>query len=128
MPRRTAPTPEPEEQPEDRWLLQEQTARNLAGLEAEQAGHVEQAIALYEWNAREGFPGDWPYGRLVAIYEKRQAYDEAVRVLERAIEVFQASTRRTAQDRRSMVSTFRRRLMLVKKQHRAAERARQSGT
>ena len=48
---------------EDRWLLEAQTARNLEGLSAEQAGDLETAIALYERNVEEGFPGDLPYGR-----------------------------------------------------------------
>ena len=112
--------PPPPESLEDRWLLEAQTARNLAGLEAEQAGQLDEAIGLYERNAAEGFPGDWPYGRLVAIYEKRQAFDDAERVLRRGIEVFQASTRRTPQDRRTMVGTFRKRLTLVRKKRRAA--------
>ena len=67
---RAAAAPPPETL-EDRWLLEAQTARNLEGLTAEQAGDIEAAIALYECNAREGFPGDLPYGRLVTIYEKR---------------------------------------------------------
>jgi tetratricopeptide (TPR) repeat protein len=112
MPRRQRP----EEAEEERWLLEEQTARNLAGLEAEQAGRLDEAIALYERNAAEGFPGDWPYGRLVALYERRQAFADAERVLRRAIEVFQRSSqRRTPQDRRAMVQTFRRRLAQLEK-------------
>jgi tetratricopeptide (TPR) repeat protein len=112
MPRRP---PLPAETLEDRWLLEAQTARNLDGLAAEQAGRIEEAIALYEQNAREGFVGDWPYGRLVAIYEKRQAFDAAQRVLERAIEVLEASPRRTPQDRRALVRVFKKRLTALHK-------------
>ena len=68
MPRRPAPPPETLE---ERWLLEAQTARNLEALAAEHAGELEEAIALYERNVAEGFPGDLPYGRLVAIYERR---------------------------------------------------------
>jgi tetratricopeptide (TPR) repeat protein len=100
---------------EERWTLEAQTARNLEAMEAEHAGRVEEAIALYERNVREGFPGDLPYGRLVAIYEKRGAFAEAGRVLERAIAVFESSTRRTPADRRAMVRVFRKRLGLLKK-------------
>jgi Flp pilus assembly protein TadD len=117
MPRRARRAPE--ERPEDRWLLEEQTRRNLSGLEAEQAGRIEEAIALYERNAAEGFPGDWPYGRLVAIYEKRQAFDDAERVLRRAITVFEATDRRTPSDRRAMTRTFRKRLALLERRRRA---------
>ena len=122
MPRR--PKPAREETPEDRWTYEAQTARNLEALAAEQEGRQDEAIRLYERNAAEGFEGDWPYGRLVAIYEKRADYAEAERVLLRAIEVFQAGERRTAQDRRAMVQLFKRRLTLVKRAQRAAGKPR----
>src|SRR5438876_12194924 len=100
---------------EDRWLLEAQTARNLEGLAAEQAGQLDFAIGLYERNAGEGFPGDLPYGRLVAIYERRGAFDEAERVLRRAIEVFTSSSRRTPQDRRATIRVFKNRLGVLLK-------------
>ena len=65
-------------------------------MEAERAGKLDEAIALYERNAAEGFAGDLPYGRLVALYERRGAFDEAERVLRRAIDVFESSTREPA--------------------------------
>lgn len=105
---------------EDRWQLEAQTARNLEGLTAEQAGDVELAIALYERNVQEGFPGDLPYGRLVMLYERRGELDEAERVLRRAIEVFTATRRRSSEDRRATVRVFRNRLKLLLK-HRGAE-------
>src|SRR3954464_3363075 len=92
---------------EERWLLEAQTARNLEGLAAEQARNLDEAIALYERNVAEGFPGDLPYGRLVAIYERSGALEQAERILLRAIEVFEASARRTAQDRRATVRVFK---------------------
>src|SRR6266852_9218816 len=117
MPRRAA---EPAETLEERWLLEAQTARNLAGLAAEQAGNFEQAIALYERNVAESFVGDLPYGRLVAIYERRAAFDEAERVLLRAIAVFGASARRTARDRRATVRVFKNRLAALRKRRRSS--------
>src|SRR6266851_6388780 len=107
MPRRST---EAAETLEERWLLEAQTARNLEGLAAEQSGNLDEAIASYERNVAEGFPGDLPYGRLVAIYERRAAFDEAERVLRRAIAVFEASTRRTPQDRRAAIRVFKNRL------------------
>jgi tetratricopeptide (TPR) repeat protein len=105
---------------EERWLLEAQTARNLEGLSAEHAGELEQAIALYERNVAEGFPGDLPYGRLVAIYERRGDLDEAERVLRRAIEVLSVSKRRTPQDRRATVRVFKNRLSLLAKKRKSA--------
>ena len=119
MPRRPRSAP-PDETLEDRWLLEAQTARNLEAIAAEQAGHVEEAIALYERNVAEGFPGDLPYGRLVAIYEKRAAFDDADRVLRRAIAVFESSTRRTPQDRRATIRVFRNRLAGLERLRRGA--------
>ncbi|HEV7664733.1 MAG TPA: hypothetical protein VGQ62_14450, partial [Chloroflexota bacterium] len=109
MPRR-APRSEPQQPPEtleDRWLLEAQTARNLEGLSAEAAGDTDGAIALYERNVAEAFPADLPYGRLIAIYERRGAWQDAERILLRAIEVFSTSARRTPQDRRATVRVFK---------------------
>ena len=100
---------------EDRWTLEAQTARNLEGLAAEQAGDVETAVALYERNIAEGFPADLPYGRLVAIYERRGALDDAERVLLRAIEVLSASSRRAAAERNATVRVFKNRLAALRK-------------
>jgi hypothetical protein len=100
---------------EDRWLLEAQTARNLEAMVAEQGGDVDMAISLYERNVREGFPGDLPYGRLVAIYERRGALDEAERVLRRAIEVFEQSKRRTPRARRATIGVFKNRLKALGK-------------
>ncbi len=118
MPRR--PPEPPTETVEERRRRDEQTARNVAGLEAEQAGRIDEALRVYELNAAEGFAGDWPYGRLVAIYERRHAFDDAERVLLRAIEVFESRAFRTPQDRRSLVRTFRKRLALLRQKRRAA--------
>jgi hypothetical protein len=74
---------------------------------------------LYEQNISEGFPGDLPYGRLVAIYERRGAFDDAERVLERAIAVFESSRRRTPQDRRATIRVFKNRLKLLRRKRRA---------
>jgi tetratricopeptide (TPR) repeat protein len=112
---------------EERWLLEAQTARNLEGLTAEAAGDLELAIALYERNVAEAFPGDLPYGRLVALYERRGSLDDAVRVLERAIQVFSVAKRRTAADRRATVRVFKNRLALLRKKRKALDRQRSVG-
>ena len=104
-----------EETLEDRWLLEAQTARNLEGLAAEHAGDLEAAIALYERNVAEGFPADLPYGRLVAIYERSAAFDDAERVLLLAIDALTSSTRRSAADRRATVQVFKNRLKALRK-------------
>lgn len=99
----------------ERETLEEQTRRNLEGMDLERSGRIDLAVDLYERNVAEGFEGDWPYGRLVAYYEKAGRLDEAERILQRAIDVFKASKRRTPADRRSTLAAFRGRLRLVKK-------------
>jgi tetratricopeptide (TPR) repeat protein len=108
---------------DERSRLDRQTARNLEGMDLERAGRVDEAMAVYEQNVAEGFEGDWPYGRLVAILERRGELQRAVEVLERAIEVFGASTRRTATDRRSTIRAFKGRLRLVRQEIARRERA-----
>jgi hypothetical protein len=100
---------------EDRDRLSKQTARNLEGLELERAGRLEEALSLYEQNVAEGFEGDWPYGRLVAAYERAGDFERAAAVLERGIQVLGISKRRTPADRRATVRAFRGRLRLVKR-------------
>ena|SRR5215211_6762582 len=112
MPRKSSPA---HETLEDRWLLEAQTARNLEALTAEQAGQVDEAIALYERNVAEGFVGDLPYGRLVGIYERRGALADAERVLRRAIAVFESSARRSPRERRATIRALKNRLALVLK-------------
>lgn len=106
----------------EREVLEAQTRRNLDGMELERAGRPDLARELYEQNVADGFEGDFPYGRLVAMYERAGRLDEARRVLERAIEVFRASKRRTPADRRATVQAFRGRLRLVQKAARQADK------
>jgi hypothetical protein len=97
----------------ERARLEEQTRRNLEGMELERTGQIDRAVELYERSIMEGFEGDWPYGRLVAYYERQQRWGDAERVLQRGIEVFKASKRRTPEDRRAVLKAFRGRLRLV---------------
>ena len=100
-----------------RDTLEQQTRRNLEGMELEQSGRPDLAVELYERNVAEGFEGDWPYGRLVAYYEREGRLEQAERVLQRAIQVFKGSKRRSAEERRLMLRAFRGRLRLVQKAH-----------
>lgn len=94
--------------------LRIQTARNLTALEHEQRGEWDAAIALYEQNLAEGFAGDWPYTRLVLHYQKRGQPREAIRVLERAVGVFQALPR-SRPDRKPRLDAFRQQLKVARR-------------
>ena len=100
---------------EERLRLEAQTRRNLDGMDLESAGRVDLAVELYEQNIGEGFSGDWPYSRLVSIYERQGAYDQAERVLRRAIEVTRADRRKPAADRRTLLQGLQGRLRVLKK-------------
>ncbi|TFB08487.1 hypothetical protein E3V08_03800 [Candidatus Atribacteria bacterium MT.SAG.1] len=60
--------------------------RNLEGKELEKAGKVDEAIALYEKNIKEGFDGSHPYTRLAIIYRRRKLFDDEARVIKKAEE------------------------------------------
>ena len=101
---------------DERERLLRQTTRNVEGLELERQGRQAEARALYEQNVAEGFEGDFPYGRLVAMHERAAEFERAADVLERAIEVFSTTRRRTPADRRATLRAFKGRLRLVKKE------------
>jgi hypothetical protein len=94
---------------DEQLALREQTARNLAGLEHEQRGEVDVALALYEANLAEGFAGDWPYTRLAAYYAGRSEPEQVARVWRRAVEVFAALPRAHPQ-RAERLRAYRQRL------------------
>lgn len=66
-----------------------QVERNLKGKKLEGAGKVDKAIKLYEKNIAEEFEGNHPYDRLAIIYRKRKQYEDEIRVLKQAIDVFE---------------------------------------
>lgn len=69
-------------------IFNKQSERNLKGEELEKQGDIKGAAMLYEQNLKEGFPGTHPYDRLGILYEKEKNYEEEIRVINRAIEVF----------------------------------------
>jgi tetratricopeptide (TPR) repeat protein len=100
---------------DERQRLDVQTRRNLDAMELEEAGRTDLAIALYEQNVAEGFPGDWPYTRLAGIYERTRRYDDAVRILGSALAATKADRRRPAADRRTTVQAIQGRIRTLKK-------------
>ena len=65
-----------------------QVDRNLKGKEYEEKGEIELAIKEYEENLKEKFEGSHPYNRLAIIYRKNGDYDNEIRVLNLAIEIY----------------------------------------
>ena len=81
--------------------------RNLRGRELEKQGNIRDAIELYELNVAYGFEGDFPYDRLRVIYSKQKRYDDVIRVLERAIDVFDNKVFPNRPDRLPKLERFR---------------------
>ena len=72
-----------------------QAERNLKAIEFEKAGEIEKAIAfsdMHEENIKEGFKGNYSYDRLAAIYKNQLDLDNEIRVLEKAIIIYEAIT------------------------------------
>ena len=81
--------------------------RNLRGRDLEKQGNITDAIELYELNVAYGFEGDFPYDRLRVIYSKQRRYSDVIRVLEKAIDVFDRKVPPTRPDRLPKLERFR---------------------
>lgn len=69
-----------------------QAERNLKGVEFEKNGNLEKAIELYEENVAENFNGNHPYDRLATIYKNQNDLENEIRVLEKAIVIYEKIT------------------------------------
>lgn len=87
-----------------------QVERNLRGIELEKSGRVDEAIQLYEENVKENFEGNHPYDRLAIIYRKRNLINEEIRVLEKAVWVFENIVFEKRVDRLPKLEKFKKRL------------------
>ena len=87
-----------------------QVDRNLKGIEFEKKGEIEKAIRLYEKNVEEDFEGSHPYDRLAIIYRKRGEYVEEIRVLRKAIFVFENKVHSERMDKEQKLQKFQERL------------------
>lgn len=94
--------------------FERQVERNLMGIKLEKEGKVDEAIELYEQNVRENFEGNHPYDRLSIIYRKRNQIDEEIRVLEKAIWVFENVVYKERGDRVPKLEKFKVRLKKAK--------------
>ncbi|GEM_PF-1752659 len=90
-------------------------ARNMKGIELEKIGKVDEAIELYEKNIEENFEGNHPYDRLSTIYRKNKDILNEIRVLEKAIYVFENIVYAQRGDRLPKLEKFRTRLEKAKK-------------
>ena len=91
-----------------------QVDRNLMGKRLEKEGKVLKAKALYEANISEDFQGSFPYRRLAILYRKRKSIEEEIRVLEKAVSVFQSLNGTGREDIHPKLIEFQERLEKAK--------------
>ena len=84
--------------------------RNLKGIKLEKEGKIDKAIKLYEKNIEEEFDGSHPYTRLAIIYSKKGLLDDEIRVLEKAVWVFEDVVYKERDDRSQKLDKFKKRL------------------
>ena len=84
--------------------------RNLKGIKLEKEGKIDKAIKLYEKNIEEEFEGSYPYERLAIIYSKKGLLDDEIRVLKKAVWVFENIVYKDRSDRFPKLDRFKKRL------------------
>ena len=87
-----------------------QVERNLEGIKLEKKGETDKAIVLYEKNLKENFEGSHPYNRLAIIYRKRGQIEEEIKVLEKAIYLYENIVYKARVDRLVKLEKFKERL------------------
>ncbi len=90
---------------ENNWIN-----RNLKGVELEKEYKMDKAIELYEKNIKEEFAGNYPYERLAIIYSKKGVLEDEIRVLEKAVWVFENIVYKGRSDRLPKLDRFKKRL------------------
>ncbi len=92
-----------------------QVRRNMLGKRLEKDGKVLNSMALYEANISEDFEGSFPYRRLAILYRKRKLPLEEVRILEKAVSVFNSLLSSNRTDIEPKLVDFQERLNQAKK-------------
>lgn len=80
----------------------------------EKRGEVDKAIEIYEGVIEKNFEGNHPYDRLAVIYRKRNQLEDEIRVLEKAIWVFENVVFKERPDRIEKLERFKERLEKAK--------------
>lgn len=85
----------------------QQVERNLEAIVYEEDGNVAEAIKLYETNVSEGFEGTHPYKRLAELYIELDQRDNLMRVLEKALTVFEGAELTDCQYKHTQFERFK---------------------
>lgn len=77
----------------DEKNLHQTATNNNEGIAFEKQGDIASAIEIYENNLRIGYLASHSYNRLMIIYHREKRYEDEVRVIKKAIEVFSSDSR-----------------------------------
>jgi tetratricopeptide (TPR) repeat protein len=69
-------------------LLMRTSKLNSRGAALEKEGRIDEAIQVYEKNIEGEYPACNSYDRLMILYRKRKQYEDEIRVINKAINVF----------------------------------------
>jgi len=83
---------------------------NLKAIDLEKSGNIERAVKLYEFVIKHNFIGNGPYDRLSIIYRKNKDFKNEIRVLKKAIYVFENIVYKGRSDRLPKLEKFKTRL------------------
>lgn len=61
---------------------------NNDGIEQEKKGNVDLAIEIYEENIKHGYAATHAYERLMKLYRKRKDFENEIRIIQIAIQIF----------------------------------------
>ena len=86
--------------------LDSQVQRNSMGKQLEKDGKILEAMVLYEANIYENFEGNFPYRRLAILYRKKKLWAEEIRVLEKAVFVFDSLSSNERKDAQAKLKEF----------------------
>jgi tetratricopeptide (TPR) repeat protein len=78
---------------DDENNLHQTATNNNEGIAFEKQGDIASAIEVYENNLRIGYLASHSYNRLMIIYHREKRYEDEVRVIKKAIEVFSSDSR-----------------------------------
>lgn len=103
-----------EELEQTKGKFKEAAALCQEGGRLEKEGKTLQAIMLYESLIEANFDGSYPYDRLAILYKKLKRPDDVIRVLEKAVYVFENVVYKERADRIKKLNTYREKLEKAK--------------
>lgn len=83
---------------------------NQKGMEFEKNKDIDNAIKYYELSIENNFEGTYPYDRLAILYRKKKDYCNEIRVIEKAIEIFENIQNQGHRDVSTTINKFKDRL------------------